>query len=102
MGPAPGSLVRGFCTFIPGWFGSLEKQGRNFLREHFLPILGMWMVPFGNAGLVEPAGLLSILDSQECSVGHSLGHWEGHIAAAGGSYGNVWEWWHTLARPQRH
>lgn len=58
--PAPGNLVRWFCSFIPEWFGSLQKQGRNFPREHFLPVLGMWMVPCRNAGLVEPADLLSI------------------------------------------
>lgn len=92
MVPAPGNLVRWFLTFIPEWFGSLEKQGRSFPRKHFLPILGMWMVPCGNAGLVDLADLL-FMELQEGSVGHSVGHWEGQGPSAGGSYGNIWEWW---------
>lgn len=99
---APGNLVRWFHTLIPEWFGSLKKQGRNFPWKHFLPILRMLMC---SVGMLAWWNLLAhcpsdTLDSQEGSVGRSVGHWGGHIAAAGGSCGNIWEWGHTLARPQ--
>lgn len=48
---APGNLVRCFCTsdFIPEWFGSLERQSRNYLRKHFLQIIAVGMVHCMNA-----------------------------------------------------
>lgn len=48
---APGNLVRCFCTsyFVPEWFGFLERQGRNFLRQRFLQIIAVQMVHCVNA-----------------------------------------------------